>query len=349
MTKLQSIQILRAVAALSVIIVHCALSWHDDAKGAEVFRLGGYGVDVFFVISGYIICSVARASPSSADFLRKRFIRVAPVYYVYSAPHYLIMFLTFGSVPLTSLATTLLFWPAWGMRPTFPLLTVGWSLGFEVLFYTGFAAAMRFGRRGAAAILTAYAGAAALNMAGAGGVFLFLGSPLLTEFLLGVLIAMAPGRRSPASGAAAVALACAGFALHAALGLGDTWRGGTVLTFRPDVALARLVWSGPAAALLVWGALQLEPWCRGRAAAVLSYFGDASFSIYLAHPLVILFTSAAWRAQAAPPIALPFVDLYCGVTAGVLAFEFVEKPLLAFLHRQIGVGRDGRPARAGVG
>lgn len=339
MVRLNSIQVLRAVAALGVVALHCAISWQDAVgqKYPAVLRLGAFGVDLFFAISGYIICSTAKSSPSAADFLRKRFVRVAPVYYIQTAAFAPISLAT-GKFTLAALATSLLFWPVWGPEPTTPLLKVGWTLGFEMLFYTSFAAAMRFGARATAVLLAAYVGATALNVAGAGGVTQFVGSPLLAEFLFGALIALAAGPKSPAKGAAAVLLAGAVLALPTARGFGAAWAGWPVL--HPDVAFMRLMCAGLPCAILVWGALQLEPWCRGRFMAVLGYLGDASYSIYLSHILVLALVVGAWRWTGAPAIAMPFVEFVCGVGAGVLAFELVEKPLLARLREPRKVRRS---------
>lgn len=332
MPKMQSIQILRAIAALSVVMLHCAWSWVDAEKRMfpEPIFLAAYGVDLFFVISGFIICSTARATPSAANFLRKRFTRVVPYYYIQTIPFVLLTLVTWGFDP-ARLATSFLFWPMWGPRPSEPLLTVGWTLSFEVLFYTAFAGAMRFGVRGAAVLLIAYIGAVALNMAGAGGAFSFIGNPLLGEFLLGVLIASTPNRNLAIRGVAAILFACVILVLRAEHGLGHTYDNGW-WAFDPTNSFLRFLCAGLPAAFLVWGALQIEPWCRGRIVAVLSYLGDASYSIYLTHKFIILAVATVWAAIGAPPIAVAFVAYPCGIAAGVWAFERIEKPLLAFLR-----------------
>jgi peptidoglycan/LPS O-acetylase OafA/YrhL len=70
---LNSIQLLRAFAALSVVLNHYA----SYAFGVNV---GGFGVDVFFIISGFIIAFIA--TKNTNYFLLKRIVRVAPLYMV---------------------------------------------------------------------------------------------------------------------------------------------------------------------------------------------------------------------------------------------------------------------------
>lgn len=345
MTRIQSIQILRVAAALGVISLHCLQSWEQLAKTytTSAAHLGGYGVDLFFVISGFIICNVARSAPTAAEFLRRRFLRVAPLYYVQTAP-YVVGGLATGKLLLAGFATSLLFWPIWGAKPSFPLLAVGWSLGFEALFYTSLSLVVRFGSKGAIGLLAVYAGAFLLNVAGAGGVFQFIGNPLLLEFLLGVAIALIPARKQrPLLGLVAVGLACWLLVYRAGYGLGPTHEG--TRAFDPIIAACRVYAAGPPAFLLVWGALQFEPWCKGALARVFGYLGDASYSIYLTHPLVIVVAEFAWRNTTGTTLlAMPFVEYAVGVAAGVLAYERLEKPILAVLHRR----PPGRRAGGGL-
>lgn len=296
--------------------------------------MGAFGVDLFFVISGFIVCKAAAKATSAANFLRNRFIRVAPLYYVVSTPC-LVGAIFAGKFALSSLATSLLFWPIWGTEPTFPLLTVGWSLCFEALFYTGLSVAVQFGKRGAYALVLAYTCALALNVAGAGGVFRFIGNPLLLEFLFGVVIALTSGRRwPPIAGAGAILGAIYLLGFRAAHGFGPTYDG--LRSFLTEVAFLRVAVIGPAAFLMVWGALQLEPWCKGVLVRALGHLGDASYSIYLTHPLVIVAVEVfMWRSRSAALMVMPFLEYLLAIAAGLLAYEFLEKPLLAVVRRVV--------------
>jgi peptidoglycan/LPS O-acetylase OafA/YrhL len=331
--RLQNIQVLRAVAALGVLSLHALNSWEESGAGysGSAPHIGAYGVDLFFVISGFIVSKSAESTASAASFAWKRFLRVAPVYYVQSAPWLAITALS-GKPIAATLATSILFWPIWSSHPAFPLLAQGWTLCFEAQFYCSLAVVVRFGRCAMWALLITFAAALVLNAAGAGSVFQFIGSPFLLEFLIGAAIARRPLRERPLAGVAALVVGCALLVAWAAHGIGWTHDG--TRAFEAPIALARVAMAGPSAFLFVWGALQLEPWCRWRVVNPVAYLGDASYSLYLTHPLVVASLAAVWRATAAPLIVLPCIELVAGLCGGVLAYEFLEKPLLAFLRRK---------------
>jgi exopolysaccharide production protein ExoZ len=331
--KIHSIQILRAVAALAVMETHAQHAWDRAAHAHLSYEtyIGSYGVDVFFVISGFIVWRAARKAPSAAEFLRMRFTRVAPLYYLQTAP-WLVGAATGGKVFLAPLLTALLFWPIWGSHATIPLLGVGWTLCYEALFYTSLSPIVKWGKPAAVALLGAYGFAVMFNLAGLSPVFRFVGSPLLLEFLLGVTLALRPVTASPLAGLMAVIGAFVVLAIWAVHGVGVT--PDAQLADVPQVALGRVEVAAVPAYLMVRGALQLEPWCKGRLARIISYLGDASYSIYLTHLLVIAGVEDVWRVLNLPAAGLGFTAFAVALLAGLLAFEFLEKPLLAFLRRK---------------
>jgi len=131
---LYSIQYLRALAACSVIFPHT--SWTGQVGGQQ-------GVDVFFVISGFIMMFVSTRESEPIEFIRSRAIRIIPLYW------------------LATLATALISTPGWrhsllsalfvphidpngGM---YPVVLQGWTLVYEVFFYLIFAVCLCFSRR----------------------------------------------------------------------------------------------------------------------------------------------------------------------------------------------------------
>ena len=148
---LHSVQALRAVAALLVFVFHIAQSWCEDFSvfARNIFPAGSGGVDIFFVISGFIMCFTTwNADRSPINFAIKRLARIAPLYYA----------LTFGLFAVALLAPTLLssttasfehliksllFLPH--MREDgqiMPILFLGWTLNYEMFFYVVFALAL---------------------------------------------------------------------------------------------------------------------------------------------------------------------------------------------------------------
>ncbi|HSZ53712.1 MAG TPA: acyltransferase family protein, partial [Caulobacteraceae bacterium] len=221
---MRSIQILRAVAILGVLALHVMERWSISTGRplAPSAHIGAYGVDLFFVISGFIVCTVATRASAAANFLRDRFVRVAPLYYLMTIP-WLRFAAALGTLTPAAIATSLLFWPAWGRTPAYPVLAAGWTLGLEALFYCSLGVIVQFRRRAAIALAIGYALALALNLAGTPGVVRYVGNPLLLEFLLGAAIALRPIRPRPRAGAAAVVLAGLLLGVWCAFGIGETW------------------------------------------------------------------------------------------------------------------------------
>src|SRR5262245_34357477 len=130
--RLDSVQALRAIAAVVVVCNHI-----------PAIQNGAYGVDLFFVISGFIVCHVAAADPGR--FMAKRLIRVLPVYWLCT----IALFALAGFAPQlmgatradwTELAKSLFFVPYLkGSGHVYPLLYLGWTLNYEMMFYLLFA------------------------------------------------------------------------------------------------------------------------------------------------------------------------------------------------------------------
>ena len=151
MVRLVGIEYLRACAATAVMLFHYALA--SGYSGALV-ALGQFGVDVFFVISGFIMWTVSRDEASPAGFLLRRIVRIAPLYWLATLAAALVT--TEGGVtlglgaPAGDLAKALFFIPAYSARSpdvVEPILSVGWTLNLEMAFYALFAASLAAPRR----------------------------------------------------------------------------------------------------------------------------------------------------------------------------------------------------------
>ncbi|MFK7785542.1 MAG: acyltransferase family protein [Crocinitomicaceae bacterium] len=100
--RIYNVDFLRGLAVLMVLLVHASSStipWIEESPLHQIFEIGKYGVEVFFVISGYIICySLFRSKyslRSSFHFLAKRFIRINPPAYVIMIAYLLIELCTY--------------------------------------------------------------------------------------------------------------------------------------------------------------------------------------------------------------------------------------------------------------
>lgn len=150
---LESIQLLRAIAAWIVVIHHFVQIYGPSSGGwFDQFFLGygAVGVDVFFVISGFVMYkSTHEKAVSPGSFISNRLVRIVPAYWLYTCLTAILLFAIPGIIPSTAFEPgfflkSLFFIPAnnpTGIGP-FPLVTVGWTLNYEMAFYLVFALAL---------------------------------------------------------------------------------------------------------------------------------------------------------------------------------------------------------------
>lgn len=328
--ELLSIQYLRAVAALMVVAFHVKprlLRMGYDGPWPEWL---GCGVDIFFVISGAIMwLTTYDRAVSPQDFLFRRFLRIAPLYYIVTILVVALMvaapaLVIGGRLDTMHVLASFAFlpWP----HPLFgtfePVLPQGWTLNYEMLFYLLFAASL-FVRRSMRPWLVVGA-LCAIVLAGRNSdpasVAGFFSSSIILEFAFGLLIGVVvtAGVRLPR------ALAIAFLALGL-VGIPATWP--LVIGGVPRVWLC-----GASAALLVAGAVFLELQGVVFRNRVMHLLGDASYSIYLTHGLAMSAIGAVWmRAGLAThtPTFVLFVPVSIAVAtlAGVITYRIAEKPL----------------------
>jgi len=296
--RIENIQALRGVAALMVLAAHI---WGADADygGAEVLpdhlRIGVAGVDLFFLISGFVMIHVAGRMASGRGpalrFLYNRGARIYPLYWIATITmivFYLGKAQFFGEATETGgPIRSFLLLP----QPAFPILSVGWTLVHEVYFYLIFslilltAPARRFSLLGLWGAIVALANLAGAVDTNAWTALAF--SPLTFEFLAGAGIAIALDRTStgfgrkwglPALGAGAALFAAQTFMFddHRWIAMND--HGARAFAYTAPFAL------------MLYGAAAVER-MRGIAAPRwLIAAGDASYSLYLFHLPLILMT-----------------------------------------------------------
>jgi peptidoglycan/LPS O-acetylase OafA/YrhL len=344
---LSNLQALRGVACLLVVWLHLG-DWEGEyGLHTPVVAAGRYvgyaGVDVFFVLSGFIITYAhfgQLGRPAAVPrYLARRFWRVYPTYWALTA---VAAALFAGLLHWPALAFGWRDWLDWlALRPggsVNPSLPVSWTLPYELVFYAAFAVVFALPARWGWGALAAWGLAVALlAVRGPGPVNPYaptLLSPHVLEFLGGAAAGAAIRRGARGYGRAAVA-AGLGYAVVAALVCRlpnyDAW-----MAHLFDQATRVLVF-GPPAVLLVYGLAALELAGRPTLPRWLRATGDASYSIYLWHwPVgkVLVLYGCFVPHNRLPHLGWLAVTLTVCVGGGFLMHYLVERPLLKLSRRR---------------
>jgi exopolysaccharide production protein ExoZ len=332
---LNSIQYLRAIAALSVMIYHTSLEIAPPGPSEPFYLYAlAFGVDIFFVVSGFIMWTTTQdAGQSPLDFLRARIVRIVPLYWLALALYLPVLSLAGGDPgrlpPFGEIVEAYLFIPyidsLTGLNS--PYYTLGWTLNYEMFFYLVFAGALacRSNTARFAAVAAILMGLVLLRpVVGADGPILFrITSPLLLEFLAGMAIAATcrKGWLLPAPLALTAPLSALAFMAWLSSGHVDTW--------------PRAVYFGLPAVLIVVGVVSLESRLARRPVRPCLLLGDASYSLYLSHGIVLKL-AFAWLAGSAlaHPLAAFVGVLSLELALGVACYRRIEQPLLWRLRRR---------------
>src|SRR3954463_12772971 len=157
-----TIQYLRGIAA-SLVVLHHAMSPTSLMPIVPTLRIGEFGVDLFFVISGYIMWVTTENRPTRPlKFWGARIWRVVPLYWIFTTLYILLVrpgLLSGESLDPLYIAKSYLFVPV--MDPVIneikPVYTLGWTLHYEMYFYFVFGCCLLIPQR--MARLTAAVGA----------------------------------------------------------------------------------------------------------------------------------------------------------------------------------------------
>jgi peptidoglycan/LPS O-acetylase OafA/YrhL len=336
-SHLAGIQMLRGFAACAVAFHHALEMSNGGGHGFSpdwLTTAGAAGVDVFFVISGFIMPHVsfpARGAPlGPIAFLGRRAQRIYPFYWLFCLAMLalgMVGFLRHQDQSGGTILRSFLLLPS-----DYYLVGVAWTLVYEIYFYLLFALLLPLRSVTVATVVPAGLILTLMGLSGLlpdGALRRFLGDPIALEFCFGLLLNLAwrrwrsgwPRSALPAwIGAAAMIMAPMTVALPSTHGLPD------------DIRF--LAWGLPAA-LIVASSLGWRGRAghAGRAAAII---GDASYAIYLSHVFVMI--GYGWLLKRPDFAAMPqapwvlAITLLC-VAVGLACHILVEKPLLALLHR----------------
>jgi len=346
---LLSIQALRGFAVLGVILLHIQLYFAGKLQRGDLlpqFSIGAAGIDLFFVISGFVMVYATErlfGQPGGRRiFFQRRIARIVPMYWVATTIMLLYVIRQYGGVGeatggagLPYVICSYLFIPYgrpndWGA----PLLGVGWTLIFEMYFYTVFGLLVMWPRRAVVLTVSAFF----LLVVAIGQIFPtfpnpigYWTHPLVIEFVFGMMLALAFRNGVRLTAPVSWLLLVAGLAVA-------TWSWRQQYDFHPDSVARMFVWGLPAFAVVGGLALASRELPRNLFWRALGFVGNASYSLYLFHALGLgvpaMFLGRAIDLAQHPWVHLALIVISATVP-GVLIYLFAEKPLTAWLQRRI--------------
>ncbi len=260
---------------------------------------------------------IIQKPPTPFEFLIDRAIRILPMYFIMS----FIVMMYWGHSP-QNFFKSIIFIPSDGLPSTrYPILPQGWTLNIEVYFYI-FITALLITKTSRAMILMLSIASSSLFMIyyfNQSMILVFSGFSFYFEFLFGSLICrLMLLNKLPNFNTSIILIAIGVMILAAFPQFADT-------PFRC------ILWGGPAS-LIVCGMVALEKIDRFPRFIFVKIFGDASYSIYLTH-FIIIERLRDTRLAAYPMWAQLLLKTTICIAVGVAAYHLLEKPLHGFLSR----------------
>lgn len=348
--NIQSLQVLRGLAALAVVVHHSirAVTINNDGlvfstawfiDNHTIMDIGAAGVDIFFVLSGFLMFYISdkysERSFSFTQFLVQRFIRVWPLYALVTAILCLVLLRKLFFFEQFSFDLQLYRLASFFFIPSFdesgklqPILGVGWTLNYEIMFYIVFAISLKISTRnplpfvGFLLFLLFIFGSFSPKET---VVHAFLSNSIIFEFLFGSFIGFIFKRKYFLTNISFPAIIGGILVI-------------TLASMLNIVDVYRFATTGIGASLIFWGMLTLSKDIKF--SKLLVILGDASYSIYLVHILFIYLICL--RVLHKIPDAMlvninaeivALIMIIGSVLVGVLFYYFIEKPMLYWLKK----------------
>jgi exopolysaccharide production protein ExoZ len=360
-SKIPDIQLLRAGAALLVVLCHGSseLLRTPNAAAIPVLELmsnkGLFGVDIFFVVSGFIMFLISNKRLQevgyAGQFLADRIIRIVPLYYLVTT---LMICVTIfapefkhnNPLNIEYILSSYCFVPTINpiTKEYQPILGIGWTLNYEMFFYSIFAfGILVFRRRAFYAIIAILIGSYIIGRVFHVNQIVFQSwtKSIILEFMFGIFIARLYTSSWRLPGLIAALLVAGGAIVWMSVGPstgGSPYRG--------------FIWGVPAA--LIVGALVLSSRDRAREKgpvfASLIVVGDASYSLYLTHLFVMRIFTVIFSHTRLTGIAYTYLYLIVftlgAICVAVLSYRYFELPTNRIGHRSLKSWNRNRLASA---
>ncbi|MGV3601789.1 MAG: acyltransferase family protein [Dyadobacter fermentans] len=338
---LNSIQILRAIAALFVVFAH-----FEYIKPT----IGGFGVDIFFIISGFIMAYIV--DKSTASFLYRRIIRIVPLYYsmtLLTTGLYLAKPTWFRNVIITpeAIVKSLLFIP-YRIKGSGPILSLGWTLNYEMFFYLAIAIFVTIfkGKKGMIACLIGLSAFVLIStlFPSDNHMLRFWGGTIVLEFVAGgILFYLWKSKLLFLSKPAKTAGIVLGFLSLLFLMYAD---------YTTDPYSIRFLLFGIPSFFLAAGFLLLESRVdsTNKIHSTMILLGDSSYAMYLVHPFVIygflrlIFVRLSPEGEIYELIGL-ILSMIAVCLVSIAIHKWFEKPVIALLKSFLDKRFDPKKAK----
>ena len=367
MKKLSAIQILRAIAALLVVLAHAILRQAEWAPTDQLTKeianhMGALGVWIFFIISGFIMSYTNYdnfgVSGAPGRFMASRIIRIVPIYWLATAVEVALRLRHGSGLDVHRLICSLFFIPVAvepgttaAMRPT---LGVGWTLNYEMMFYACFALVLFLSRRkGLAVLLLAMTGVVwagtffkpIADTRDPTSLIAFYSAPIILLFGVGVLIGAVARlfEGVHAHGSSAVLLSVLAAILVVDISLFATFVG----SYPAAIEWLVTFWIISAACVVLCAMVRIDD--TGWFIQKLVRLGDASYSLYLFHFLTIIAVEKLWWWCFGGNGSWIFVSVAAAaaILASTAIHLFVEQPVCNRLRQLIAWVEARRSFRRG--
>jgi exopolysaccharide production protein ExoZ len=338
---LYNLHLLRVIAALGVVYFHTT-----SVAGLKLdWDIGSRGVDVFFVISGFIIAYIGTSKPE--QFFVRRVIRVVPFYWAATAFVFAMVSVAPALFHTTTsdvrhLMASLLFLPHEAASGEMvPTLVLGWSLNYEMFFYVWFAISLRLSPRWAPILCTGWLLAIMLAIRAThseNAIALFYARPIILEFCYGIAAFYAfqscSARRDRLARVPGLKW------MLVILAVGSLVAVAVFEQYYRDTLPRHLI-AGVPSFFLVLSALLLERIFGVATKNKQIYLlGEASYIVYLVHPYIIFTTlrvvakgAEAWSAPAQAGLIVALLALTSALSIAI--HVWFEKPVMAFLRARL--------------
>jgi peptidoglycan/LPS O-acetylase OafA/YrhL len=327
--ELKSLQVLRIIAAASVVYYHI--------NAAPVF--GSFGVDIFFVISGFVIAMVIANQQTATAFAYARITRIVPLYWLLTTgllglAYFKPNLLNSTTADLNNYMKSLLFIPYFKENGALhPMLAVGWTLNYEMFFYCCTWVAMIIARQFyiPITILLLSVTYVVFNQYTDNSVATaFFTNSLIFEFVLGMIaFLLFQYKRLPSLPKSLLILAT--LLLYGFMATAEAFH----------LEINRFWLYGIPSLLLVLSIIQLEPLFRSQTSklvAIMVALGNASYALYLSHYYVI---------EGVKKIIYPRLNIVNTDTAFSIGFivslsllvgyglyRYIDRPLVRYFKRK---------------